>query len=191
MSIRGAAASPMGMLMRKIQCQVVYSTMSPPRAGPTANPREDPMVTTERPNASFSGGRCSVQHIGPAAAIMAAPTAWMILNAMSIQNDVENPQKSEPAVNTARPMAMTFLTPVSAEILANMTRVPARIIMYMMVTQELVAVSTPRSSPISGRATLTILPSSPSMNVATNTTTSIRAVCLWSNTISDIIEQSG
>ena len=87
------------------------------------------MVTMDNPNASFSGGRCSVQHMGPAAAIIPAPTAWTARDAMRTSNVGESPHAREPTVNIDRPAAMTLLTPVSAAILANITRVPARIIM--------------------------------------------------------------
>ena len=39
----------------------------------------------------------------------------------------------------------------------------------------------PNPAPISGRATVTMLPSRPSMKVAKNTTESIMAVCLLSS----------
>ena len=129
MSISGTATNPRGMLIRKIQFQSVKLTMAPPRAGPMANPIEAPMVTMERPKASFSGGRWTTQHMGPAAAIMPAPTAWAALAAMSMGNETEMPQKSELIVKIARPRAMMSLMPLSAAILAKATRVPARIIM--------------------------------------------------------------
>ena len=74
-------------------------------------------MTTVRPKASLSSGRCPVQHIGPYAAMAAAPSAWRAREAISISKDTERPQKSEPIVNSANPHARTFLTPMSAYIL--------------------------------------------------------------------------
>ena len=49
-----------------------------------------------------------------------------------------------------------------------------------MLTHDTVEVSTPNELPMSGRATLTMLPSTPSMKVAKKTTASSMAVCFLS-----------
>jgi len=56
----------------------------------------------------------------------------------------------------------------------------------MMVAQELVAVSTPRSSATVGRMMDTMLPSKPSMKVAAATTASISIVFFLSSSLVSI-----
>ena len=60
------------------------------------------------------------------------------------------------------------------DILAKTTNSPANVNMYEVVIQDIVDTSMPNSDAMVGMAMLAMLPSNPSMNVDTNTTTIIR-----------------
>jgi len=77
------------------------------------------MVTMDIPKPSWCIGRCSVQHMGAEAAIIAAPTACTKRHAMSMGKSDDSPHRREPKAKIPRPAERTLRTPVWAAILAK------------------------------------------------------------------------
>jgi len=124
-TIPSTPTAPGIKLMKNIQCHVVISRMKPPTAGPSANPNAVPAVIIPRPVPNLLIERYLVQHIGPAAEIMAAPRPWTTRAVTSIMKDEERPQTREDTVNIVNPIVMIRLTLTVDAIFANGTNVLA------------------------------------------------------------------
>ena len=109
---------------------------------------------------------------GAMAVIIAPPTAWRIREPMSERkppnNSGKTPQANEPRVNMAKPARNTFLNPIMSEIFPKTSTHPAITSRYAVATQLTVLDEIWNDSEIVGRAILTIVPSSPAMNVASD-----------------------
>ena len=118
---------PMGMLMRKIQCQDSMPTRNPPRAGPRAKPRAAATDMIPRDLPRCSGGSSFTQIIGATAARAAAPTPWTILETISRDSDGDRAHARDPAVNTTNPRRNTLRMWPASAILPNGSSSPASI----------------------------------------------------------------
>ena len=104
--------SPIGMLIRKTQCQLPTSTRIAPRVGPSAPARApvDPQMATA--SGTLLAGNARSTSASDAGSSAAAPTAWTIRKAMSRFADGASAHSSEPIVNTAEPPMKVRLWPV-------------------------------------------------------------------------------
>ncbi len=101
--------------MKKIQCQERKWVMTPPIAGPIANPMELAAVRTPIETPSIFAGRYLTQIIGVEAAIIEAPIPWKTREMMRSVRSGDNPQTTEPSVNRMKPaMKRIFTYPRSA-----------------------------------------------------------------------------
>ena len=166
--------NPMGTFIKNIPFHGMTSNNTPPTPGPIAKPNAEPADITAIPVPTSLPVKFSVQRIGPDEHIMAAPTPCDMRNINKVSNESDIPHSNEAAVNTAKPHNMTRFGPMLVDILAKTTNSPANVNMYEVVIQDIVDTSMPNSDAMVGMAMLTMLPSNPSMNVDTNTTTIIR-----------------
>ena len=105
-SLRAAptvAATPIGTLTQKIQCQLSPCVMPPPISGPaaTASPAMPPQMPTTAPR--FSIGNAEVKIVRLKGITMAAPIPCMARQAMSTFALGASAQAAEAAVKRARP----------------------------------------------------------------------------------------
>ena len=102
---------------------------------------------------------------------MAAPTPWTALNTSRTSSENDKPQARELRANTRSPETNSLLmAPLSA--ILPMTRIsPAMTRKYTVTTQEVVPRPMFMSAAMSGRTTLTMVPSRPSRNSASAMTT--------------------
>ena len=97
-------AIPTGMLMKKIQLQLIFSVITPPTSGPMASAIAE--TPTQMPIAipRCRGGKVAVMIERVAGFISAAPTPWTIRAAIRDSAPVASPQAREAAVKITRPM---------------------------------------------------------------------------------------
>ena len=160
-----AATMPTGTLMKKTQCQERVSASTPPSAGPIAAPMDEPRSPTPRPKLVMCNGRNFTLSITEDAASIDAPTPWTALAASSTTMSSDSPHASDARLNTRKPAIMIFLMAPLSQSLPNIRTSPARTRKYTVTIQDDRLESMPKDSEMSGRATLTIVPSRPSRNM--------------------------
>ncbi len=99
---------PIGMLTRKIQCQLKRSVMTPPASTPIEPP---PAATKPITPIAFARSPGSVNRVmiseSATAATTAPPIPWIARAPTSISWDVASPQASEASVNRPTPSTKT------------------------------------------------------------------------------------
>ena len=107
-----AVKTPMGRLMKKIQCQLSSWVMTPPASSPTAAPAEATKANTPMARAR-SRGSVNIVTIMPriTAEVSAPPAPWANRAAISMTWLVASPHSSEATVKTPRPARKTFRRP--------------------------------------------------------------------------------
>ena len=160
-SERMYTATPIGMLTRKIQCQLSASVSTPPASTPITPPAES--TKPNRPIA-FARSACSVKRVirseSATAATIAPPTpcAARAINRNSCE--FATPQASEAAVKSAIPIRNSRRCPKRSPSRPPSSRKPPNVSRYAFTTHASDVCEKPRSSRIDGRATFTIVPSS-------------------------------
>ena len=155
---RTQAATPIGTLTKKIQCQVSRSVSTPPASRPIEAPAD---ATNEKTPIAFacSPGSGNIVTIIPriTAEASAPPTPWTKRAAISISGLTDSPHSSEARVKTARPARKTVRRPIRSPSRPASSSRPPNAIRYALTTHASPAAENPRSSWIVGRATFTIV----------------------------------
>ena len=99
------AASPIGTLTQKIQCQSRPSVTAPPTSGPLAmaTPAMPPQIPTMAPRRA--GGNAAVRMVRLSGMMVAAPRPWTARAATSRPAVGARAQAADAAVNSANPPA--------------------------------------------------------------------------------------
>ena len=97
------STTPIGRLIRKIHCQPMFSTSSPPTTGPVivATPATAPHTLIGSPR--FSGGNSRVMNDSVCGVIAAAPSPWTARAAISMPGVVASPLHSDAAGEDHQP----------------------------------------------------------------------------------------
>ncbi len=165
---RAAAARPTGTLTRNTARQLENWTRTPPRTWPATKPTD--ATAPYRPMArvrSGPGGKLVVMRDSAAGATMAAPAPWMTRAAISRAGSVASPPARLASAKATRPiMNMRRRPNRSAARPPRMSR-PPKEIAYPVTIQPTASEAMFSSRSIEGRATLTMLKSSTTMNAAT------------------------
>ena len=160
-----SAASPTGMLTKKIHSQERASVSTPPSRTPAAAPK--PPTAPQTPSAMF---RCRpsanvvIRIASAAGEIVAAPRPWIARAPISEASDQASPQRSEPIVKTTSPIMKIRRRPRMSAVRPPSSRKPPKTRAYAEMTHCRLACENPRSVWIEGRATFTIAMSSTTMN---------------------------
>ena len=106
-----SAATAIGMLMKKIQCQEKSSTSQPPRIGPKIGPSSIgmPITAITRPTRSTPAAR--VRIVMPAGMIMPPPKPCSTRKKISDSADHARPDSIEPSANSASEIMYSRLVP--------------------------------------------------------------------------------
>ena len=145
-------------------------TSSPPRTGPSAGAN---VVGTVRIAAALilsSGGNTRYSIAIPTGASMPPPAPCRIRNATSSPRLDAIPQSTEAAVNSAIAASMTRLPPYRSPSQPDAGMVTARLTRKAIEMPSTAVALTPKSRPMVGRATLTIVASRMVMNIAATKT---------------------
>ena len=145
-------------------------TSSPPTTGPRAGAN---VVGTVRIAAALTrspGGKARYSIAIPTGASMPPPAPWRIRNATSSPRLDAIPHNADAAVNTAMAVSMTRLPPKRSPSQPEAGMKTARLTRKAIETLSTAVALTPKSRPIVGRATLTIVTSMMLMNIAATKT---------------------
>ena len=106
-----SAATAIGTLMKKIQCQEKSSTSQPPRIGPKIGPSSIgmPITAITRPTRSTPAAR--VRIVMPAGMIMPPPNPCRMRNAISDSADQARPDSTDPSANSTIEIMYSRLVP--------------------------------------------------------------------------------
>ena len=127
LSVTRSAAIPIGMLTKKIHRHEMPLVISPPSTGPTAT--ATPVIAPSRPKAtalSRPWKACAIR-ASEVANMIAPPTPCPARAAMRNTGPLARPQASDPAVNTARPIANNSRRPNMSASEPAMSRNAARV----------------------------------------------------------------
>ena len=94
-------ASPIGMLIRKIQCQEMKVVMKPPRAGPISGPISAGRVTQTMALISSRRSTLRTRMRRATGVIIAPPMPSTIRATTNSESEPESAQPIEPSMNTA------------------------------------------------------------------------------------------
>ena len=170
-----SAATPIGRLIRKIDCQPRLSTSAPPTSGPTAT--EPASTALQMPIAvPRSGPRNSFPSSGSAVANSSAPPAPWTARAMSRASGLPAAaHAADASVKIASPAMKTRLRPMMSASEAAGSSSAASGSVYASSAHCTSANEAFRSARIVGSAVVTTETSSSSMKVAAQTSTSVQA----------------
>jgi hypothetical protein len=96
--------TPIGMLMKKIQLQLIFSVSSPPTSGPNASASAETPAQIPIAVPRWRGGNVAVMIESVAGFINAAPIPWTVRAAMSTSAPLARPHASDDAVKMTSPM---------------------------------------------------------------------------------------
>ena len=129
------AITPIGTLMKKIDCQPTFSTSKPPANGPiaVARPLTLPQMPMARPRSGPSNVAVMIARV--MGNMIDAPMPWMPRATSSAfmcerpptEMPPDSPQRSEPSVKTVRPAMKTRLRPKMSPSRPAVTRNTARV----------------------------------------------------------------
>jgi hypothetical protein len=166
-------ASPIGRLMKKIQCQLSASVSTPPSTWPMEAPAAPVKLNTP---IALARSLASVNNVtrmpSTTAEAMALPTPWTNLAKISIPGPVANPASRDAAVKTAFPARNMTLRPMRSPNRPARSSSPPKAIRYALTVQLSPAGENPRSRWMAGIATVTMLPSRIVMSIAADSTAS-------------------
>ena len=149
---------PSGRLTKKIQCQLTDWVMRPPAIRPTTAPEEATKLKMPKAFARSTGSGKRVTIMARITAeLTAPPMPWMKRAAISIGWLNERPQRSDAAVNKARPARKTRLRPTRSPTRPASRSRPPNAIRYALITQARPDWVKPRSRWMDGSATLTMV----------------------------------
>ncbi len=165
-----SANTPIGRLTRKIHRQPGPSTRSPPASGPTAvaAARVAPKMPTA-PARAFGCGKAAPISGRPTPNSSAPPTPCTARIRSRESGDQATAQPSEPRVKIAMPARKIRRRPIRSPSVAAVRSRPARARVYASITHCSSPRSAEKSRWMSLSATVTIVTSSSSMKVATQT----------------------
>ena len=128
------AATPIGTLTKKIQCQSSAWVSTPPASRPIDAPAE---ATNEKTPIAFpcSPGSGNIVTIMPriTAELSAPPTPWMKRAAISISGEPDSPHSSEASVKTARPARKIVRRPIRSPSRPASSSRPPNAIRYALI----------------------------------------------------------
>jgi len=104
-------AIPIGILMRKIQCQVMYVVMKPPSAGPISGPTSAGIVTQTMALISSRRSTVRTRIKRPTGVIIAPPMPWKMRATTKCVSDTDSAQPIDPSMNTAIALRNTMRAP--------------------------------------------------------------------------------
>jgi hypothetical protein len=167
------AAMPIGALTKKIHRQDRPSVSSPPSSGPMAT--ASPVTAPHTPNATPRSlpRKASASSASATANMIAPPAPCRARESWSISVLAANPHSAEAHVNTTRPIRYISLRPQESARLPAVSKNAARVSAYASTIHCRSEKLEFSACWISGRATVTIVTSSSSMNVPRHTATSV------------------
>src|SRR3954462_8521429 len=167
-------SSPIGILIRKIQCQEKYVVMKPPSGGPITGPTRAGTVThaIALTSALLSIERSSTRR--PTGVIIAPPMPWMMRAITKCVTEVESAQPIEPTMKTATARLNTSRAPKRSAVhpLAGMNTASDN--RYEVIASLSVSGLVPISAAIAGSDVAMTVESMFSMNRAVATRRGIR-----------------
>jgi len=167
------APIPIGTLTKKIHSQPNASVKAPPTSGPTAT--APPIVAPQAPIAvprSRPWNSCAIR-ASEVANIAAPPIPWSPRARLRSVAFPEMPQRKDARVKITKPAVKTRRRPIRSANEPAVSRKAASVNEYASTTHCRLERLALRSCWMSGRATLTTVMSSSSMNVATHTAISV------------------
>ena len=167
------AMTTRGALSQNTARQSRIATSAPPMTGPAAmlSPNTDPQTPIAFARSLGSG--IAFTTIANATGLsIEAPTPWSTRAATKSSADGAKAHRVDAIPNVTRPVRNTRRRPHLSAIAPEVMSRLANAIVYASTTHSSARVLAPRSAPISGRATFTIVVSSPTRKIAAAQTTS-------------------
>jgi hypothetical protein len=151
---------PIGMLMKKIQCQLIAWVSTPPASSPIEPPAEATKAYTPiaRACSPRSGNMVTIMP-RTTAEVIAPPIPCTNRPITSISWPCASPQNSDAAVKRTRPARKTVRRPIRSPKRPASSSRPPKAIRYAFTTQARLDWEKPRSSWIVGSATFTTVTS--------------------------------
>ena len=166
-NVRNTTAIPIGILTRKIQCQLIVSVRTPPSTTPMLPP---PEATNPKRPIAFARSAGSVKSASisesETAEATAPPMPCTARAVTSMPCEVERPQRSEASVKSPIPNRNRRRWPYRSPSRPPRSSRPPNVSVYAFTTHASDDSLNPRSSRIDGSATFTIVASSTIMRLA-------------------------